>query len=100
MVNGTGIEVKRMAKKSGRDQFFRECHDRWMKLRNRRQEEPGYKDDWHAEQCLFCEFFIPLSGVLAEDYGACSNAVSKWDAHVRFEHDGCEHFSADEEKVI
>lgn len=35
-------------------------------------------------------YYVPLSGALGEDYGACTNGDSKFDHHVMFEHDGCE----------
>lgn len=65
-----------------------------MQLRNRRQEDPAYKDEWYGEQCGICIYFIPLSGALGCDYGACSNSASHFDARVMFEHDGCEQFSS------
>ncbi len=63
---------------------------RWMVHRNRRQEEPGYLEEWRIQQCLHCMYYVPLSGALGEDYGACTNGDSKFDHHVMFEHDGCE----------
>ena len=72
---------------------FKACHERWMEKRNRKQEEPDYKDEWYGEQCGMCEYFIWLSGAFAEDYGTCSNSSSKFDGLVRFEHDGCDVFS-------
>jgi hypothetical protein len=69
---------------------FSECHERWMERRNRKTEEDGYKDEWWAEQCFSCKYFIPLSGAFANDYGACSNKKSPFDKQVMFEHDGCE----------
>ncbi|MFT7473980.1 MAG: hypothetical protein ACI81L_000896 [Verrucomicrobiales bacterium] len=71
---------------------FRETHERWMDRRNRRQESDEYSDDWWHEQCLHCRWWLPLAGVFADDYGACSNPSSVFDAMVRFEHDGCEQF--------
>ncbi|MBO0728550.1 MAG: DUF3027 domain-containing protein [Acidimicrobiaceae bacterium] len=69
-----------------------ETHHRWMPRRNRRQEAPDYQDGWWVEQCGACRFWIPISGALGHDYGACSNAASRFDSTVRFEHDGCESF--------
>lgn len=74
------------------------CHDRWMARRNRRQEDPEYRDEWYGAQCLHCRFWIPVVGVLGSDYGVCSNSVSAFDGHVRFEHDGCIDFE-DGDKV-
>jgi hypothetical protein len=69
------------------------CHERWMERRNRKTESPEYQDDWLAEQCLFCRYYIPLVGIFMEDYEVCSNANSPSDGLVRFEHDGCVEFS-------
>jgi Protein of unknown function (DUF3027) len=74
---------------------FCACHKRWADRRNRRQEAPGYRDEWYAEQCLFCRYWVPLIGAFADDYGACSNPRSPFDATVRFEHDGCAEFDPD-----
>jgi len=73
------------------------CHKRWMERRNRKQESPRYRDEWWAEQCGRCRYFIPLTGVLGSDYGACSNPASAFDGTVRFEHDGCVEFADAEE---
>jgi hypothetical protein len=73
------------------------CHDRWMELRNRRQEEQSYKDEWYAEQCGSCRFFVPLQGLFSADWGGCSNAKSPFDGRVMFEHDGCEFFELSED---
>jgi hypothetical protein len=72
-------------------------HERWSALRNRRQEDSNYRDEWYAQQCGACRFFAPLSGGLGSDYGGCSNPASKFDSRVMFEHDGCESFSDAEE---
>lgn len=69
-------------------------HQRWMLRRNRRQEDPGYVESWWAEQCGACRHWIPLSGALGRDYGACANSESDFDGTVRFEHDGCDEFDA------
>ncbi len=71
---------------------FEACHQRWMDMRNRRQEDNSYKDEWYAGQCGACWFFIRLSGLFTEDYGGCSNPESKFDKNIMFEHDGCNNF--------
>lgn len=71
-----------------------ETHERWMTMRHRKQEDAEYDDTWWASQCGHCQFWIPLSGGLGQDYGACVNATSDFDATIRFEHDGCDSFSA------
>lgn len=68
------------------------CHQRWLALRHRKQEERNYKGEWHQQQCGACRFFIPLTGVLGSDYGGCSNPASPFDKTLMFEHDGCEFF--------
>jgi hypothetical protein len=73
------------------------CHDRWMERRNRRQEDPDYKDEWYAEQCGGCRFFVQLQGLSSADWGGCSSAKSPFDGRVMFEHDGCEFFESSEE---
>ncbi|WP_449346118.1 DUF3027 domain-containing protein [Streptomyces xanthochromogenes] len=55
--------------------------------------ENDYRDEWFDEQCGGCRFLIALSGELGLDWGACTHADSQFDGHVRFEHDGCGHFS-------
>jgi Protein of unknown function (DUF3027) len=76
----------------------RACHDRWLKRVSRDLSSPSYKEEWYAQQCLFCRFYIPLVGALAEDWGVCSNPSSSFDGIARFEHDGCEEFSQADEQ--
>ncbi len=78
-------------------EHFRACHERWVKLLNRDQDDPAYQDEWYSEQCLACRYYIPLSGAFGEDWGVCSNEESEFDRHVMFEHDGCSGFSRAEE---
>lgn len=66
---------------------------RWHTRRNRIQESPDYRDDWYAQQCGQCEFWIPLAGGWGRDFGVCSNPASPFDGQARFEHDGCDFFS-------
>ncbi len=74
-----------------------DCHERWMLRRHRVQEAEGYRDEWRRQQCFNCQYFIPLTGVFADDYGVCSNANAEADGLVRFEHDGCDkHLSCEE----
>ena len=69
------------------------CHERWLSRRNRRMEDPEYRDQWRAEQCGRCCYWIMLAGTLATDWGVCSNSESEFDGIVRFEHDGCGAFA-------
>ncbi|MER6961448.1 DUF3027 domain-containing protein [Streptomyces sp. NPDC000618] len=69
-----------------------EIHTRWIQNRNRRTDDPAYQESWYDEQCGGCRFWIPLSGTLGSDYGACANSSSPFDGTIRFEHDGCEEF--------
>ncbi|MCX4451369.1 DUF3027 domain-containing protein [Streptomyces sp. NBC_01789] len=71
-----------------------EVHERWSRLLNRTTRGPGYRDEWFDEQCGGCKFWIALSGEIGLDWGACARADSPFDGQVRFEHDGCERFSA------
>jgi Protein of unknown function (DUF3027) len=68
------------------------CHERWRARRNRTQDASEYKNDWYQEQCGACRFFVPLTGILGSDYGACTNEASPCDKIAMFEHDGCEQF--------
>lgn len=74
-------------------QHFDSCHQRWSTRLNRRQGTSDYRDEWYAEQCGICRYFIPLCGAFIEDYGGCTNGASEFDGMIRFEHDGCDHFS-------
>jgi Protein of unknown function (DUF3027) len=73
-------------------------HERWIQKRNRNPSSPDYQwDKWAGQQCLTCRYYIPLSGSFGADYGACSNAASPFDGTVRFEHDGCDEYSENED---
>jgi hypothetical protein len=61
-------------------------HERWLARRNRKQEEPSYRDEWWAQQCGMCRFWIALQPPLGSD------KKSEFDGRVQFEHDGCDHF--------
>lgn len=69
------------------------CHERWLRRLNRDMTSPEYRDEWYGEQCLFCRYYVPLRGAFTDDYGACTNPASPFDGTVRFEHDGCDHYS-------
>ncbi len=75
------------------------CHQRWFERRTRNQDEPSYKDEWWAQQCIQCRFFVPLTGDLGHDFGACTNESSEWDQRVMYEHDGCSTFDVDPDLV-
>ncbi|MFF9473907.1 DUF3027 domain-containing protein [Streptomyces roseolus] len=64
-----------------------------MQQLNRSTGVPGYREEWFGEQCGGCRFWIPLSGKLGQDWGACTRTGPPFDGRVRFEYDGCEHFS-------
>ena len=76
-------------------EHFQTCHERWAEKRNRNIDSPDYKDEWYEEQCFDCKYFIPLTGIFADDYGACTNEHSPFDKQVMFEHDGCECYVLD-----
>jgi len=72
----------------------KETHSRWIKTRNRVSDEsdPAFEEKWVWEQCGICKFWVPLTGSLGADWGACSNSASPFDRRVMFEHDGCDFF--------
>jgi hypothetical protein len=57
-------------------------HERWLERRNREQEEPEYKDDWHRQQCGACVIWVPLADEWGLDYGVCTNPASPFDGRV------------------
>ena len=67
--------------------FARETHERWVERQHRPMSDPEYQDEWYAEQCGGCRFWIVLCGVLGDDYGVCANRASPRDGRVQFEHD-------------
>jgi len=73
-----------------------EWHRRWYRARAQEMRERGYVDaqgaPWRG-QCGGCRYFIPLTGTLIDDWGACSNPTSVFDGSVMFEHLGCDVFS-------
>jgi len=59
---------------------------------NRSTGDPNYREEWYFEQCGQCVHFVILDGPLGADWGVCSSGASQFDAHLMFEHDGCESF--------
>lgn len=74
------------------ENHFDACHKRWVAKTNWDLTSSEMKDEWVEKQCGLCCFYIPLIGKFKDDYGVCSNAKSKFDGKVMFEHDGCQHF--------
>jgi len=73
-----------------------EWHRRWYRARTHEGQEHGYEDTQSTPprgQCGGCRYFIPLTGTLIDDWGACSNPASVFDGSVMFEHLGCDVFS-------
>ena len=66
--------------------------ERWLDARNRKQELPGYRDEWWAQQCGGCRFWLALSGEVGLDFGVCANERSPFFMRVQFEHDGCDFY--------
>jgi hypothetical protein len=93
MWNSGGMEDEG-AQRPNDDAFHRSTHERWVRRLNRNMAAPTYRDEWYGEQCGGCRFWIALTGVLGDDYGACTNEASLRDGVVQFEHDGCEAFAA------
>ena len=61
------------------------------------QGTPEYRDEWYGQQCLFCQYYCPLTSELGLDFGACTNPASDFDGRVMFEHDGCKNYVEDED---
>jgi hypothetical protein len=55
----------------------------------------GYQDAWYAQQCGGCANYVPLTGPLGDDWGACRSPLSPMDARLVFEHVGCGAFVPD-----
>jgi hypothetical protein len=72
--------------------FLARTHARWVQRLNRDMDAEEYRDEWYAEQCGGCAYWIALTGALGSDYGACTNPASPRDGRVQFEHDGCDAF--------
>ena len=70
---------------------FGETAERWLRLRNRRQESSEYQEAWWGQQCGMCTYWIPLGGRW-NDWGVCTNGESPLDRHAVNEHDGCPFF--------
>ena len=73
-----------------------EWHRRWYRARAQEVQEHGYVDAQSTPsrgQCGGCCYFIPLTGTLIDDWGACSNPASVFDGSVMFEHLGCDAFA-------
>jgi Protein of unknown function (DUF3027) len=84
---------------TGDDESHNEaCHHWWLRDRNRDTSDAAYAEGWYARQCGGCRYWIALSGELGADYGACTNAVSPFDARIRFEHDGCDAYAEREDR--
>ena len=73
---------------------LRALQERWSSRLNRDEASSDYREEWYGEQWLHCRFLVPLQEPLGYDYGACANPESPFDAHVMFEHDGCDWFAA------
>lgn len=77
----------------------RDTHAPWITRRNRGGGSCAYREEWSAQQCGACSFYVPLAGGYGMDWGACTNDRSVFDGRVMFEHDGCEEHSPAEEWV-
>ncbi|NJO07655.1 MAG: DUF3027 domain-containing protein [Chloroflexaceae bacterium] len=79
-------------------EHFDTTHARWIQRGMYwDRDAPDAKDEWFGKQCMTCCYYVPLSGLFAGDWGACSNAHSPLDGTVRFEHDGCEAYNENED---
>ncbi len=84
---------------SAKEEHVARVHRRWFSRRHRNQDSNGYQEEWWAQQCVQCLYFVPLTGPLGHDFGACSNHCSDHDQQVMYEHDGCCEFRVDPELV-
>jgi Protein of unknown function (DUF3027) len=86
--------------RSGRDPLgndrdhFGETHTRWVAKAARTG------DEWTADQCGICCYWVALSGKFGFDWGVCTNAASSRDATAMFEHDNCDHFDRANEWIL
>jgi len=74
---------------------YKGCHARWLEHGNRFLGEvnDAYAEQWYREKCGACRYFVRLTGVFFDDWGACTNSESPMDRRVVLEHDGCDKFS-------
>lgn len=56
--------------------------------------------DWRYAQCGRCAWWVPLTGVWGEDWGACTNPASPNDRSAMFEHDACPAFEVAGDWVV
>jgi len=69
------------------------CKRRWLARRHRDPAVPDAPAQWAAEQCGLCQYWVPVVGLLGDDFGACGNGASPCDGTIRYIHDGCDCFS-------
>ena len=65
----------------------RSIHRRWLDRWHERSAEAN-----ESFGCLFCRYYVKLRGDLGFDWGVCTNAESKYDGLLMFEHWGCAQF--------
>lgn len=81
-----------MKQKYDSDEYFHQCHKRWVSRTNRDLSTLDRPDEWVWNQCESCIYWIPLVGKFTTDWGVCSNENSDSDGLARFAHDGCDQF--------
>ena len=59
-----------------------------------RERQQG--EEWLPDCSAGCSHFHPLEGEVRYDWGVCSNLASHRVGLLTFEHQGCEHFEAEE----
>lgn len=69
------------------------CRGRWLRRRNRTpeaQQLPGHR----GELCQGCRYWMPIRGLLEDEFGVCSNWASPFDRTARGADDGCDKYVA------
>jgi hypothetical protein len=98
------------AGREGRLSPMAETHERWIKklrqtwptgvtaglfvippdaARYSPEPWPESERDDYVKQCLHCANYVPLSGQLGSDWGACQSENSQYDGSLVFEHWTC-----------
>ncbi len=80
-----------MSNDLGKTEFLT-VHERWLKKINRDIDAENKPDKWIWNQCETCRHYLRLAGEYGNDWGVCSNLISKFDGQSRFSHDGCDFF--------
>ncbi len=58
---------------------------------------PETQRDEIVKQCLHCRYYVPLTGDLGADWGACTCEASQYDGRLVFEHWTCREYREEEQ---